>query len=105
MLSTTVDDHPSNWEKQLRPLCMAYNTSINPTTGFSPFFLMFGQQVNMPVDLMYGGPPTVEANKSTEQFANDAGESISKSVRTNGPHARPLTMTKDHMANYTKRVT
>ena len=35
---------------------MAYNTSIHPTTGFTPFYLMFGRQAKLPVELMYGMP-------------------------------------------------
>ena len=37
---------------------MAYNTSIHPSTGFSPFFLMFRRQTKLPVDLVYGYTPT-----------------------------------------------
>ena len=51
MLSTTVGDHPSNWEHNLRKVCLAYNSSVHASTGFSPFFLMFGRQVTL--DLMY----------------------------------------------------
>ena len=42
MLGTLATEHPFDWEVQLRPLCMAYNTSIHPTTGYTPFYLMFG---------------------------------------------------------------
>ena len=42
------------WDSHLRRLCMAYNKSVQSTTGCSPFFLMFGRQVKMPIDLMYG---------------------------------------------------
>lgn len=38
MLSIVVEEHPDTWESHLRPVCMAYNTSIQPTTGYSPFF-------------------------------------------------------------------
>ena len=54
MLSTAVSDHPFEWEHHLRRLCLAYNTSIHPTTGYSPFSLMFGRQARLLVDIMLG---------------------------------------------------
>ena len=54
MLATAVYDRPFEWEQHLPRLCHAYNTSIHPTTGSSPFFLMFGRQARMPVDIMLG---------------------------------------------------
>ena len=56
MLATAANENPFNWEEHLRPLCMAYNTSVQSTTGFSPFSLMFGHQVWMPMDVLYGSP-------------------------------------------------
>ena len=54
MSSTVVEEHQEAWESHLRPVCMAYNTSIQPTTGYSPFFLMLGRRARMPIDLVYG---------------------------------------------------
>ena len=56
MLATLTIEHPFSWEDQLRPLCLAYNSSVHPTTTYTPFFLMFGRQVRMPIDMMYGTP-------------------------------------------------
>ena len=50
MLATAVSKRPFQWESHLRRLYLAYNTSVHQTTGYSPFFLMFGRQVRMPVD-------------------------------------------------------
>ena len=54
MLSTVVGEHKESWESHLRSVCMAYNTSVQPTTGYSPLFLMFGRTGRMPIDLVYG---------------------------------------------------
>ena len=54
-------DQQSCWDSHL-----IYNTSVQPTTGYSPFFLMFGRQVKMPVDLMYGSENQVEPTITTQ---------------------------------------
>ena len=56
MLSMAVTERPFEWERHLPRLCLAYNTSVHPTTGYSPFFLMFGRPVRMPINIMYGTP-------------------------------------------------
>ena len=57
MLSTALDKYPWEWEDHLPQLCYAYNTSVHPGTGYTPFFLMFGRQARLPVDVAFGLPP------------------------------------------------
>ena len=40
MLATTTQDHPFDWEDQIHKVCMAYNTSVHASTGYTPFFLI-----------------------------------------------------------------
>eukprot|EP00731_Ephydatia_muelleri_P006231 Em0003g479a len=54
MLATTAERKPFEWEDHLQRVCFAYNTSVHPTTGYTPFFLMFGRQARLPLDLMTG---------------------------------------------------
>ena len=54
MLSTTLKDHPFDWEQRLRKVCMAYNTSVHSSTGYTPYYLLFGHEARLPLDLMYG---------------------------------------------------
>ena len=54
MLAITSKDNPYSWEDQVRKVCLAYNTSPQSTTGYTPFFLVFGPQARLPVDIMHG---------------------------------------------------
>ena len=69
MLATAATEHPFDWESHLRHLCMAYNTSVHPTTGYTPFYLMYGRQVRMPIDVMYGTPTPNPTSPS--EYADD----------------------------------
>ena len=64
-----VTERPFEWERHLPRLCLAYNTSVHPTTGYSPFFLMFGRLVRMPIDIMYGTP--TPRPSSTPKYVKD----------------------------------
>jgi len=72
MLAISLSDSSgdqSEWEALLPKACLAYNTSVQPTTGFTPFFLMYGRQARLPVDIMYGSPEPDEST-STEYASN-----------------------------------
>ena len=79
-LSTCVKDHPESWEDYVRAICMAYNTSVHATTGFTPFYLMFGRQAKLPVELMYGTPEP-ESLTSTE-YANRLKSSLTEAYQS-----------------------
>lgn len=47
---------PLDWEDVLPHCLLAYRSSINATTGFSPHFLMTGREVVLPLDVVYRVP-------------------------------------------------
>ena len=56
MLAMTIADHPWDWEDNLHQLCYAYNTSAHSSTGYTPFFFMFGHRARLPIDLAFQLP-------------------------------------------------
>jgi len=54
MITTITVDHLFDWEEALPKVCFACNTSIHSTTGYSPFYLMYGREPRLSIDIVYG---------------------------------------------------
>jgi transposase InsO family protein len=54
MLGTLEPDKKKDWKSHVAPLTHAYNCTRHETTGQSPYFLMFGRQPRLPIDLAFG---------------------------------------------------
>ena len=53
MLRTLSADQKANWKSEVQSLAHAYNCTINDSTGFSPFHLMFGRKPRLPIDVVF----------------------------------------------------
>lgn len=42
-----------HWPQQIQSLTFAYNATIHETTGYAPFYLMYGRVPRLPVDLVF----------------------------------------------------
>lgn len=68
MLSMYIQPDHSNWDTILPFVTFAYNTAIQSTTGYSPFYLVFGRQPSLTLDSSFflASPPA--SNSLPEQF-------------------------------------
>ena len=92
--------HPSNWEQNIRRVCLAYNSSVHASTGLSPFFLMFGRQVKLPVDLIYGSSKIEEV--PVQEYVQRLKEDLQRSYQL--VRDRCVTEHKRQKAIYDEKV-
>ena len=69
-----------SWSEQLPWICLAANSTIHTTTQLSPFFLMFGRQPNLPIDIAHRGLQMENRNDSIP-FPQRAAEHAARIVR------------------------
>lgn len=53
MLGTLDNAQKANWKKHIKTLVHASNSTRHDTTGFTPFYLMFGRESVLPVDVVF----------------------------------------------------
>ena len=66
MLGTLPSHAKKNWQERITTLTHAYNCTVSPVTGFSPYFLMFGRNPKLPLDIDLG-KPTIEQEPTSQQ--------------------------------------
>ena len=50
---TSTDNFKCNWKDHLAKLTFAYDSTVNKSTGFTPFYLMLGRASHLPMDNMF----------------------------------------------------
>lgn len=54
LLGTLEEDQQTQWVRHLPALVQAYNNTAHASTGFTPFYLMFGRNARLPVEVTLG---------------------------------------------------
>ena len=84
MLQSGAEDNPKSWDENLDYCMTAYRSSVHTSTEHTPFELVFGREMRIPLDVMMGGAQDNECSY-TEFVADlqDNFEAAYRSVRQN----------------------
>ena len=74
MLGTLPKEKKSEWINHIGTLVHACNCTWNSAMGFSPYFLMFGRQPCLPIDVTLGLAPWTITEPNTTKFVQKIRE-------------------------------
>ena len=80
MLGTLSDKQKKDWKSHVQTLTHAYNAAVHESTGFSPFFLMFGRHPRLAIDAFLG-LTAKEERKSHQDYAERLQERLNNAYR------------------------
>ena len=81
MLKCLAKNEKKDWKKFIPKLAFAYNSTINKSTGFSPFFLMYGRESRLPIDSVFPDMMAEEVpRRSHAEFVKDWEKSMVEAV-------------------------
>ena len=68
MLGTLPPEWKSDWKGSIGALVHAYNCTRNSAMGFSPYFIMYGRQCHLPIDVTLGLAPNVVTTSTSTKY-------------------------------------
>ena len=63
-LRKVVSTHQRDWDERLSVFLLAYRASTHETTGVTPASMVFGRELRLPRNLMFGAPPDKEQSRT-----------------------------------------
>jgi transposase InsO family protein len=88
MLKALPESEKKKWKDHLPKLCFAYNSTIHKSTGFSPFFLMFGRESRLPIDGIFPVHQIGETSRDYGTFVNQWSARMEEAMEIARKHGK-----------------
>ena len=82
LLRGLEEEKKDDWKKYLPEVTHAYNACIHSSTGFSPYYLMFGRHPRLPIDLAFGISQNGEQYPTTKHYVKTLKNRLSVAYKT-----------------------
>ena len=99
MLAKYVSKNQKDWDNHLQLVMLAYRSSVHETTKQTPFFMSFGREVRLPVDVMFGGS---EIQRTRDEYVDDVRRNMENAYHE--VRERTKAVQKRQEDYYNKRV-
>jgi hypothetical protein len=74
MLTAMVDEEGRDWDRKLPSTLMSFRSSVQVSTGETPFSMNYGEEMRLPIDLMFGSPPDQDMQETVTFVQQLRGE-------------------------------
>ena len=102
LLRSLLPDKKRKWPEHLPELVYAYNVTPHSSTGYSPHYLLFGEEPRLPVDFLLGseggGPNDVE-NVITDDLMSQHQHRLKEAHQKAGEHLRQAALNRESLRN------
>lgn len=68
------------WPQMIQTLTFSYNCTTHETTGFAPFYLMFGRIPRLPVDVMFGSALRNEDVQTYDEYVKSLQKDLKEAM-------------------------
>lgn len=69
------------WPQMIQTLTFSYNCTTHETTGFAPFYLMFGRVPRLPVDIMFGSALRNDDVQTYDEYVETFQRDLREAIR------------------------
>ena len=88
MLSVYVHENQRDWDLHVPFVLMAFRSSPQETTGYTPNLLMLGRETTLPLELIIGSPSPAATFSTTAEYVTAFQQRCEKAFRLAREHSR-----------------